>query len=97
MTDDETLTIQKTVIGGHRHIHDYTVIWRGKPIGRIMKSTGILKGRRYWWWGCNADGRLSTDGHSGSGDNLEDCKRQFREAWATLRAGLTDAEADRFA
>ena len=38
MTDDETLTIQKTVIGGHRHIHDYTVIWRGKPIGRIMKS-----------------------------------------------------------
>ena len=83
MTDDETLTIQKTVIGGHRHIHDYTVIWRGKPIGRIMKSTGILKGRRYWWWGCNADGRLSTDGHSGSGDNLEDCQ-------ATIPGGMGD-------
>jgi hypothetical protein len=26
---------------------------------------------------------------NGSGADLDDCKRQFREAWATLRAGLT--------
>jgi hypothetical protein len=31
-------------------------------------------------------------GGSGSGNDLDDCKRQFREAWATSRAGLTDAD-----
>jgi hypothetical protein len=33
--------------------------------------------------GCNVYGK---------GDDLDDCKRQFREAWATLRAHLTDAD-----
>jgi len=25
-------------------------------------------------------------------DDLDDCKRQFKETWATLRADLTDAD-----
>ena len=33
--------------------------------------------------------RVTVIGGSGSGNDLEDCKRQFRAAWATLRAGLT--------
>jgi hypothetical protein len=27
-----------------------------------------------------------------AGDDLDDCGRQFRKAWATLRAALTDAD-----
>ena len=29
------------------------------------------------------------------GDDLDDCKRQFKAAWATLRAGLTDEDIAR--
>ena len=92
MTDDESLAVHETVIGGHRHVDDYTVIWRGKSIGRIMKSIGFVKGRRYWWWGCNVDGTLPTGGGSGSGRDLDDCKRQFRATWAANRAGLTEED-----
>jgi hypothetical protein len=95
MTDDESLTVHETVIGGHRHVDDYTVIWRGKTIGRIMKSAGVLKGRRHRWWGCNVDGRLPTEGGSGSAHYLDDCKRQFRATWAALRAALTEEDIAR--
>jgi hypothetical protein len=39
-------------------------------------------------------------GGSGSGSDLDDCKAQFRAPWATIRAGLADADiarADRYA
>jgi hypothetical protein len=29
--------LRATVIGGYRYPDDYQVIWRGLPIGRIMK------------------------------------------------------------
>jgi hypothetical protein len=41
MTDDETITLRATVIGGKNYPDDYTVIWRGLPIGRIMKRSGV--------------------------------------------------------
>jgi hypothetical protein len=39
---------------------------------------------------CNIYGKLSGD--SGSGDDLDDWKRHFKVAWATIRAGLTDED-----
>jgi hypothetical protein len=35
-------------------------------------------------------GQPSLSGDSGQGTNLEDCKRQFKTAWARIRAELTD-------
>ena len=47
MSDDEAIALRVTMIGGQRYPDDFTVIWRGLPIGRIMKNTGVLHGRRY--------------------------------------------------
>jgi hypothetical protein len=38
MTDLETIVLRTTVIAGQRYDDDYTVIWRGMSIGRIMKE-----------------------------------------------------------
>jgi hypothetical protein len=35
---------------------------------------------------------LGAGGDSGTGTDLEDCKRQFRAAWSRIRAALTDAD-----
>jgi hypothetical protein len=85
--DDETIVLRDTVIGGHRRADDFTVIWRGLPIGRIMKISGVR-----WWWGCNFDGQLSLDDDSGNGIDLDDCKAKFLIAWTRIRAALTDAD-----
>jgi hypothetical protein len=90
MLDNETITIHVTKIGGKSYPSDYTVIWRGLPIGRIRKSPGLPAHVDQWSWGCNVYGQPSLSGDSGQGTNLEDCKRQFGAAWARIRAGLTD-------
>jgi hypothetical protein len=41
LDDPETITLRVTVIGGQRYADDYTVIWRGLSIGRIMKASGV--------------------------------------------------------
>ena len=41
MTDPETITLRVTVIGGQSYADDYTVIWRGLPVGRIMRAPGL--------------------------------------------------------
>ena len=91
LTDDEILTLRATVIGGKKWPDDYTVIWRSLPIGRIMLAPGLPPHVPQWRWTCNFYGKPEGRG-SGSGDDLDDCKRQFKAAWATLRAGLTDAD-----
>ena len=80
MTDDETLTLRATVIGGKRH-PDYTVIWRDLPIGRIMKSSGAPSQADQWWWGFTFYRRPSLGVDSGHGTDLEDCKAKFKIAW----------------
>ena len=87
MTDDETIALHGTMIGGARYPNDFTVFWRGLPIGRIMKSTSVR-----WWWGCNFDGQLSLDDDSGNGIDLDDCKAKFLIEWTRIRAGLTNED-----
>jgi len=90
MLDNETITIHVTKIGGKSYPSDYTVIWRGLPIGRIRKNPGLPAHVDQWSWGCNVYGQPSLSGDSGQGTDLEDCRRQFKTAWARIRAGLTD-------
>ena len=84
MTDDETIALHVTVIGGVPHPNDFTVIWRGMPIGRIMKVSA-----KRWWWGCNVCDQPSLGEDSGNSIDLDDCKDKFLIAWTRIRAGLT--------
>jgi hypothetical protein len=76
MTVDETISLHVTVIGGARYPNDFTMFWRGIPIGRIKKV-----GARHWWWGCNVNDRPSLDDDSR--------KAKFLIAWTRIRARLT--------
>jgi hypothetical protein len=88
MIDPETIDLHVTQIAGQRYVEDFTVFWRGMPIGRIMKS----RGERWWWWGCNVYDRVSLADDSGDGTDLDDCKAKFLIAWTRIRAGLTDED-----
>ncbi len=94
MTDDETLTLRVTVIGGERRADDYVVIWRGLTIGRIMRAAGMPPDQPGWTWYCYLGGRPTRGGENGTGTGFADCKRQFREVWERIRATLTDRDFD---
>jgi hypothetical protein len=90
MLDNETIVLHVTRIDGKSYRNDYTVMWRGLPIGRIRKNPGLPAHVDQWSWGCNVYGQPSLSSDSGQGTDLEDCKAKFKTAWARIRAGLTD-------
>ena len=88
-TDDpESVTLRPTVIDGQRQEDDYEVIWRGLPIGRILKPPTDP----HWWWGCNVPGQPPGPDDRGPGINFKDCQLRFKIAWARIRAGLTEQD-----
>ncbi|MGA7994789.1 MAG: hypothetical protein WCA28_07745 [Bradyrhizobium sp.] len=92
MFDHESITIHATQIDGQSYPDDYTVIWRGLPIGRIRKNPGLPDYVDQWSWGCNVYGQPSVTGDSGQGSDLEDCKVKFKGAWARVRSRLSGAD-----
>ena len=89
MTDDsESVALRPTVIDGQRQEDNYEVIWRGLPIGRIMKPPG----EPHWWWGCNVYGQPQEANDRGQGINFKDCQLRFKIAWTRIRAGLTEED-----
>jgi hypothetical protein len=93
LTDDETIVLRVTVIGGKRHPDDYQVIWRKLPIGRIMKRDGVPPSQaEQWWWGFTFYGKPSLSNYNGGCTDLEDCIAKFKAAWTRIRADLTDAD-----
>jgi hypothetical protein len=87
MTDDlESVVLRPTVIEGQRQEDDYEVIWRGLPIGRIMKPPV----EPHWWWACNVYGQPPSANDRGPGINFKDCQVRFKIAWTRIRAGLTE-------
>jgi hypothetical protein len=93
MTDPETIDLRVTQIARQRCVDDFTVFWRGMPIGRIMKVSKGSGGR--WWWGCNVYDRVSLANDSGDGNDLDDCKAKFLIAWTRIRAELTNEDIAR--
>ncbi len=86
-TDDlETIALRPTVIGGARQDDDFEVIWRGFPVGRIMKQMDSP----HWWWACTVYGLPPTPNDRGPAINFKDCQVRFRLAWARIRPTLTD-------
>jgi len=92
MGDHESIIIHATQIEGQSYPDDYTVVWRGLPIGRIRRNPGLPDHVDQWSWGCNVYGQQSVRGDSGQGTDLEDCKAKFRAAWARVRARLNAAD-----
>ena len=72
MLDNESITIHATQIDGQSYPDDYTVIWRGLPIGRIRKNPGLPDHVDQWSWGCNVYGQQSAREDSGQGTDLEE-------------------------
>lgn len=94
MTDDETLTLRATVIGGERCQDDYEVLWRGLSIGRIRRANGSA-GTELWAWNCWLAGRPCKADEAGGGASLDDAKAQFRQVWHGIREALTEADIAR--
>jgi len=89
MTDDlESVALRPTVIDGKRQEDDFEIIWRGLPVGRIMKPPTDP----HWWWACNVYGQPSAATDRGPGINFKDCQLRFKIAWTRIRAGLTEAD-----
>ena len=90
MTDDdlEAIALRPAVVDGVRQDDDFEVVWRGIPIGRILKQPDSP----HWWWGCNVYGQPATPGDRGPAINFKDCQVRFKLAWAKIRPTLT-AEA----
>jgi PilZ domain len=89
MTDDlESVALRPTVVDGKRQEDDYELIWRGLPIGRIMKPPT----EPHWWWACNLYGQPLAAGDRGPGINFKDCQLRFKIAWTRIRPGLTEED-----
>jgi hypothetical protein len=86
--DLESVAMRPAVIDGQRQEDNYEVIWRGLPIGRIMKPPGEL----HWWWGCNVYGQPQEASDRGQGINFKDCQLRFKIAWTRIRAALTEED-----
>jgi hypothetical protein len=90
--EPESLTLRAAVIAGQRYADDFTVIWRGMSIGRIMRGAGAPSGKPQWSWSCHLHGRPQGSDERGTGVDLDDAKAKFKDAWARIRASLTEAE-----
>src|SRR5260370_40637255 len=88
MLDNDTIILHVTKIDGKSYRNDYTVMWRGLPIGRIRKNPGLPGHIDQWSWGCNVYGQPSLSRDSGQGTDLKDCKAKFKTAWARMDARI---------
>lgn len=89
----ETWTMVRSVhVGGLEH---YGVRRAGLDIGCIAQQWGGMAGATpdFWFWSLH---RLHQLGHfQGRGESLDECKKQFREAWDRIVAvnGIKKVEA----
>jgi hypothetical protein len=86
MTDDDLQTIGlRVVVDGVRRDDDFEVVWRGLPVGRILKQPDSP----HWSWGSNVYGQPASPGDRGPAINFKDCQVRFKLAWARIRPTLT--------
>src|SRR5512141_2185772 len=95
MLDHESITIHATQIDGQSYPDDYTVIWRGLPIGRIRKNPGLPDHVDQWSWGCSVYGQQSVRGDSGQCVDLGDRQACFKGGWVRVLARLVGADVDK--
>lgn len=86
MSDDD-LSLRSMKFEGFTLADDWLVIWRGQPVGRILKRSDVASGEPDWYWRVEFEQR-QTDDMRGVERDFDSCKARFREAWQRLRAGL---------
>lgn len=87
MTDDlETIALRPAVVDGVQRDDNFEVLWRGFPIGRMLKQPDS----GHWWWGCNVYGQPATADDRGPAIDFKDCQIRFKLAWARIRPTLTE-------
>jgi hypothetical protein len=87
MADDlETVALRPTIIDGQVQTDDYEAIWRGLPVGRLVKQHDSP----HWWWSCNLYGQPAVDNDRGPAINFKDCQIRFNLAWIRIRPTLTE-------
>jgi hypothetical protein len=87
MADDlETVALRPVVIAGQVQTDDYEVVWRGLPVGRILKQPDS----QHWWWSCNLAGQPAVANDRGPAINFKDCQVRFNLAWTRIRPALTE-------
>jgi hypothetical protein len=70
---------------------DYQVIWRGLPIGRIMKQSRVQFGKQEWWFGC-----VAIDSNSRAEIAcLADIRRAFFDLESFLDVSLASAPSSK--
>lgn len=84
--DPDAIALRPTLIGGVRQDDDFEVVWRGFPVGRIMKQAD----GPHWWWACTAYGLPATANDRGVAINYKDCQVRFRLAWSRIKPTLTE-------
>lgn len=93
--DAEQLTLGKMTFDGIPYDDDWLVIWRGLPIGRILKQSGVAYGQPDWWWGIDFDHGPQPTSRRGNGRDLAECQAAFKKAWAAYRPSITDAAIEK--
>jgi PilZ domain len=89
MADDlDTVALRPIVVGGQVQTDDYEVVWRGLPVGRILKQPDSP----HWWWSCNLYGQPAVANDRGPAINFKDCQVRFNLAWTKIRPTLTEQD-----
>ena len=87
MDDDlETVALRPIVVNGQVQTDDYEVVWRGLPVGRILRQPDSP----HWWCSCNLYGQPAIANDRGPAINFKDCQVRFNLAWTRIRPTLTE-------
>jgi PilZ domain len=84
--DLETVALRPMVVDGHAQTDDYEVVWRGLPVGRILKQPD----GQHWWWSCNLYGQPAVANDRGPAINFKDSQVRFNLAWTRIRPEITE-------
>lgn len=86
---------RRTVIDGKTAADDYTVFTaEGDSVGRIKRRDGNPKHTDPWSWNINPPFPIPAYAN-GTAASLEDAKIQFKAAWVTFRASISDERWER--
>jgi hypothetical protein len=85
MTDDETIALRVTVIGGQRYPDDFTV---------IVRASGVSSDKVQWSWNCYLHGAVAWRRER---DRRRSGRLQgeVQRSMGNIRAGRTDEEIAR--
>lgn len=68
--DPEQLSLRTMSFDWIEYEDDWLVIWRGLPVGRILKQSGVIMSVANWFWGIHISGMPQPAHWKGNGTGL---------------------------